>query len=156
MLGKVSVCEGVCVCVYWFLDRQVVPLCPGGLQESREGGACQYTPWVAQTHTHKHFHRHRHTQGFCGRDKDNDMRNTCDVLPFGIRPECVRTAHKHALYWLKHFPYQATRYQPFSHFRRTRSHSHTETAPLGSWLPLLESHLRGADTLARGLIKHGV
>lgn len=113
MLGKMCVC--------WFLDRQVVPRCPGGLQESR-GHVSSLHGWQKHTHTHTLLH----TKMACVVGiRIMIARNTCGVLLFGSGPKCVWMQHKHASYWLKHYFYQAARYQPFSHFRKTRTHTET-------------------------------
>lgn len=73
----------------WFLDRQVVPLCPGGLQESR-GHVSTLHGWQKHTHTLTHTH----TACVLG-IHIMTVKNTCGVLPSGSNPTCVWVRHKH-------------------------------------------------------------
>ena len=130
-------------CVGGFLDKQVVPLCLGGLQHWR-GHVSALHGW--QKHTHFLIH-----EACVVGDKHNDSEKPL-VLCYTL---CAWVQCTHAFYWLKHLGYQVIRCQPFNYFRKAQTL--TEGDPLGSWLSLLESHQRGADALrARSLIKHGV
>lgn len=96
----------------------MVPLCDGGLQES-EGRVSALHGWQTQTHRSAHFHTHI-------------------ACVEGIRVMTVRINFSIRLL--------GASYLAPSH-RHAHKDSYIEAVPLGSCLSLLESHLRGANTL---------
>lgn len=109
MLGKMCVC--------WFLDRQVVPRCPGGLQKSR-GHVSSLHGWQKHTHTYTSTYKN----GLCGRNKDNDSKKHlwCSCLA-AVQSVYGYNTNMQAIDWST----TSIRHQPFSHFRRTRTHTET-------------------------------
>lgn len=129
-----SECLWDCVCVCWFLDRQVVPLCPGGLQESR-GHVSTLHGWQ------KHTLFHTHTQLVRHNDSEEKLA-ACSLLA-AIQSVLIG---KKTRKLLTRAPFLSG--EQVAATSETHTHTHRQNGTSrGAGCHYWKSHLRGADTL---------